>query len=73
MSKMKKFLKYFIIIVIVYILVDIVSINIMKSTYKTKEFKFDSDTPTISISEFKATITNGYEQLTVLENQEQKQ
>lgn len=58
MSRLKTFFKYFIIFVLVYFLVDIVSVQVMKSSYLKKEFITDSNE--IEIAESRATITNGY-------------
>lgn len=60
MDRMKTFFKYFVVFLIVYFLVDIGSLQVMKSAYLTKEFSANSDLPAIEITESKATITNGY-------------
>ena len=42
MSRMKTFFKYFLAIVIVYIISDIASIYLLKSTYITKEYSVEN-------------------------------
>ena len=59
MDRMKTFFKYFVVFLIVYFLVDMGSLQVMKSAYLTKEFSANSDLPAIEITESKATITNG--------------
>lgn len=59
MSRMKTFFKYFLAIVIVYILVDLGSLYILKSTYNTKECSVENSILDIQVTEAKATILNG--------------
>ena len=59
MSRMKTFFKYFLAIVIVYILVDVISFYLLKSTYKTKEYSVENSILDIQIDEAKATLVNG--------------
>lgn len=60
MSTLKKFIKYFIIFLIVYALVSLFSFHTIQMTYKTKPVEIDFDSPKVEIIESKATITNGY-------------
>lgn len=71
MSRMKKFFKYLLIFGIVYFLVNFLSFHLMKSTYKKKEFTSAEGSPQITISESKATITNGYLNGTVTNDTEE--
>lgn len=57
---MKRFFKYFLAIIIVYVIVDIASFYVLKSTYRTKEYSVESDEVSIQIEEAKATFVNGY-------------
>lgn len=60
MSRMKTFGKYLIIIVAFYFISDFIAARIMMSTYYNKKFTVeDVQTPTVTIDESKATITNG--------------
>lgn len=60
MKRLKTFFKYFLAIVIVYIVVDITSLYILKSTYNTKEYSVDNSIFDINVTEAKATFANGY-------------
>ncbi len=60
MSRMKTFFKYFLAIVIVYILVDIGSFYILKSTYLTKDYSVEDSILDVQVIEAKATYLNGY-------------
>ena len=60
MSRMKTFFKYFLAIVIVYILVDIGSFYILKSTYLTKDYSVEDSILDVQVTEAKATYLNGY-------------
>ena len=60
MKRLKTFFKYFLAIVIVYIVVDIASLYILKSTYNTKEYSVDNSIFDINVTEAKATFANGY-------------
>ena len=59
MSRMKTFFKYFLAIVIVYIISDIASIYLLKSTYITKEYSVENSILDIEVEEAKATFVNG--------------
>ena len=60
MSRMKTFFKYFLAIVIVYIIVDIGSFYILKSTYLTKDYSTQESILDVQVTEAKATYLNGY-------------
>ena len=60
MSRMKTFFKYFLAIVIVYIVVDIASFYILKSTYLTKDYSTQESILDVQVTEAKATYLNGY-------------
>lgn len=60
MGTMKKFFKYFVWFLIIYFLVSILSFNIIKSSYKTKNCIINFSNPNVEIVEAKATVTNGY-------------
>lgn len=68
MSRMKTFFKYFLAIVIVYILVDIGSFYVLKSTYLTKDYSAQESILDIQVTEAKATYLNGYVNGTVKNN-----
>ena len=68
MSRMKTFFKYFIVFIAFYFLSNLASIHLLKTTYRTKEFTVESDSPKIEITDSKATITNGYINGTILNN-----
>ena len=57
---MKRFFKYFLAIIIVYVIVDIASLYVLKTTYKTKEYSVETEEFSIQIDEAKATFVNGY-------------
>ncbi len=60
MDKMKKFFKYFLILAIVYVIVNISSFFVLKSTYNTKEYTISESVLNIEVTEAKATFVNGY-------------
>ncbi len=60
MDRMKTFFKYFLAFVIVYIIVDIGSYMSIKSTYISRDYIVDFDSPSIEITEMKSTVLNGY-------------
>src|SRR5574344_589562 len=61
MNRMKTFFKYFLIIVIVYILSNIISYMLLKANYKNISCEVDAVTPTtIEITKSKASLVNGY-------------
>ena len=68
MSRMKTFFKYFLAIVIVYILVDIGSFYVLKSTYLTKDYSVEESILDLQVTEAKATYLNGYVNGTVKNN-----
>lgn len=57
---MKKYFKYILAIIIVYVIVDIASFYVLKSAYNTKEYSTESKEFSIQIDEAKATFVNGY-------------
>ena len=68
MSRMKTFFKYFLAIVIVYIVVDIASFYILKSTYLTKDYSVEESILDVQVTDAKATYLNGYVNGTVKNN-----
>lgn len=68
MSRMKTFFKYFLAIVIVYIIVDIGSFYVLKSTYLTKDYSVEETILDVEVTEAKATYLNGYVNGTVSNN-----
>lgn len=60
MSRMKTFFKYFLAIIIVYIIVDIGSFYVLKSAYLTKDYSVESSILDVQVTETKATYLNGY-------------
>lgn len=68
MSRMKTFFRYFLAIVIVYILVDIGSFYVLKSTYLTKDYSVEESILDLQVTEAKATYLNGYVNGTVKNN-----
>lgn len=59
MKRMKTFFKYFVIFLIVYVVVDFLSLQTMKSSYRNKNVTIESQLGQIDIYESKATVTNG--------------
>lgn len=59
MGRMKTLIKYFVGFLILYVVVDILSFQIIKSTYIDKKLTADFSSPKIEIIESKATVTNG--------------
>ena len=57
---MKKFFKYFLAFVALYIIVDIGSYMSIKSTYIPKDYEVEIENPQVTVGEFKATTLNGY-------------
>ncbi len=68
MSRMKTFFKYFLAIVIVYIIVDIGSFYVLKSAYLTKDYSVENSILDVEVTEAKATYLNGYVNGTVTNN-----
>lgn len=60
MKRMKIFFKYFLIFLVVYFAVNLLSIQTIKSTYKNKKVDIESGYGQIDITDSKATVTNGY-------------
>lgn len=61
MSKMKKYMRYFIVFLAFYFLSNILIVYLMKTTYQPKKYSIDSNlSPKVEIDDFKATVTNGY-------------
>lgn len=68
MSRMKTFFKYFLAIIIVYIIVDLGSFYVLKSTYLTKDYSVEESILDVQVTEAKATYLNGYVNGTVKNN-----
>ena len=68
MSRMKTFFKYFLAIVVIYIIVDIASFYILKSTYDTKDYSVENSILDVEITEAKATYLNGNIKGTAINN-----
>ena len=68
MSRMKTFFKYFLAIVIVYIIVDIASFYVLKGTYLTKDYSVEESILDVQVTEAKATYLNGTASGTVKNN-----
>lgn len=60
MDRMKTFLKYFIIVILFYFASNVASVYILKSTYSKKEIYPDFDSQKVEITDFKASVSNGY-------------
>ena len=60
MDRMKTFLKYFIAFVLVYVLVNVGTYFILKSTYISRDYEINIDSPKVEIVEAKTTVENGY-------------
>ena len=60
MSRLKTFFKYFLAIVIIYFVVNILSAFIMKSTYDAKDYTIENSIYTVEVADAKATLVNGY-------------
>ena len=61
MDKMKKFLIYLLVVVVVYFFVDFASFAYIKTTYKDLDkYQVEINNPKIEITESKATYINGY-------------
>ena len=60
MDKFKRYLKYALVLVVVFIIVSIVSKLLIISMYKPKECKVLFESPKIEIIDSKATNANGY-------------
>lgn len=60
MKRMKIFFKYFLIFLVVYFVVDLLSIQTIKAKYKNKKVDVESGYGQIDITDSKATVTNGY-------------
>ena len=68
MSRMKTFFKYLIIIVAFYFISDFIAAQIMLSTYYNKSFKVEGPAPEVTISDNRATVTNGICKGTITNN-----
>ncbi len=68
MKRMKTFFKYFLAFAIVYILVDVLSYMLIKSTYTAKNYEVNIDTPQVTVNEIKTTALNGYVNGTITNN-----
>jgi len=60
MSRMKTFFKYFLAIVICYVVVNVASFFVLKSTYNTKDYSVEDSILDVQVEEAKATFVNGY-------------
>ena len=60
MDRMKTFFKYFLALVILYVVVDISSYFLLKSTYIDRSYEANVDSMNIEVEEFKSTVLNGY-------------
>lgn len=62
MSKLKKYFRWFLIFLIFYFASNLLSVNLIKSAYRDKKVtvSLNPGDPEITITESKATITNGY-------------
>ncbi len=70
MKRMKTFFKYFLAFVIVYIIVDIGTYMTIKSTYISRDYEVEFDTPSIEVTEMKSTVLNGYLKGSITNNAE---
>ena len=59
MSRMKTFFKYFLALIIVYFLVNFLSVYLLRSTYKTKEYSIEDSILDIQVTSSQATYVNG--------------
>ena len=60
MDRMKTFFKYFLALVILYVIVDIATYFTLKSTYIARDYEVNTQESNIEITEFKTTVLNGY-------------
>ena len=60
MKRMKTFFKYFLALILVYIITNFISFYMLKSTYKTKDYSVENSILDITVEEAKATLVNGY-------------
>lgn len=60
MAWMKRLFKWLVIFIVCYLIVNILTFNVIKSSYKTKDININFEQPKVEIYESKATITNGY-------------
>lgn len=60
MAWMKRLFKWLMIFIVCYLIVNILTFNVIKSSYKTKDININFEQPKVEIYESKATITNGY-------------
>ena len=60
MDRMKTFFKYFLALVILYVIVDIATYFTLKSTYIARDYEVNAQGSNIEITEFKTTVLNGY-------------
>lgn len=72
MSRLKTFFKYFLAIVIIYFVVNILSAFIMKSTYDAKDYTIENSIYTVEVEEAKATLVNGYINVKIINNTTEK-
>lgn len=72
MDWMKRLTKWCVIFVICYLIVNILTFNVIKSSYKTKEVNINFEQPKVEIYESKSTITNGYVKGKITNNTNEK-
>ena len=60
MDRMKTFFKYFLALVILYIVVDICTYFTIKSTYIARNYEVNIEGLNVEIDEFNSTVLNGY-------------
>ena len=60
MARLKTFFKYFLALLAIYIVVDILSYMTIKSTYISRNYEIGLENPKITVDEFKTTSLNGY-------------
>ena len=71
MDRMKTFFKYFLALVILYVIVDIATYFTLKSTYITRDFEVNVEGSNIEVTEFKTTVLNGYLKGTINNNSQE--
>lgn len=60
MDRMKTFFKYFLAFVVVYLIVDLGTYFLLKSTYISRDYEINIDSPKVEVIEAKTTVENGY-------------
>ena len=72
MDWMKRLFKWLVIFIACYLVVNLLTFNVIKSSYKTKDVNIGFEQPTVEIFESKATITNGYVKGKITNNANEK-